>query len=99
MKREPREHGKEVPEVYEEEEYSYEHRISLNDEDIKKLNLKLPNAGDILNLNAKVEVKRVSIEEEDEKKEKSIQLQITHMELENPSIKSDSEIIFSNAKS
>jgi hypothetical protein len=63
--------------------YPYGLRLELNDETMKKLGLeKLPEVGEVLELNAKVIVERVSQNEtKDGGKRQDMSLQITDMEL------------------
>lgn len=66
------------------DEYPYGLRLSLEDEDIKRLDLDLSDlrAGSSVRLTAKATVRRFSVSDEDERgKNHSLELQITHMDL------------------
>jgi len=64
------------------ERYPYGLQIRLGTEEMRKLGIKeLPAVGTVLRLEAKAKVERVSASASQENSDKSVELQITHMEV------------------
>lgn len=83
MKRSKKEKGDDCPEVScdSQEDYPYGLRIHLEDDEISKLNIPMPEIGSTMVLVANIKVTSVSERADEDGENRSVGLQITEMEL------------------